>query len=262
MNKYPWLVRLSTVAEPEKGFCGGTLVASKYVITACHCTYEKDKITKQNKRKYLPADLKVSIGDHKQDTWNESGREKRLIVKSIKRHPKYEKNQIIPGPTLNNGYDIAILELWVDVDLTQYTPACLAKQTDGTRFNGKRAVAYGWGKTANPSVYNPSPTAPNEPYEVELKVGSSSCIKLAEKKNDAMIMMGQEPRIMCAGSDIDGGAGTCGVSIVKLLISAKKCSYILYSVLVNDQLFFINSIFNNILFSKYFFLEICPHFWS
>ena len=224
-------------------------MASKFVITACHCTYEYYTGTKRISRKYLPADLRLTIGDQKRDTLNETGREKRLTVKKIKRHPKYEKHQIIPGPTLNNGYDIAILELWDDVDLTQYTPACLAKQTEGTRFNGKRAVAYGWGKTANPSVYNPSPTSPNEPYEVELKVGSSSCIKLAEKKNDAMIMMGQEPRIMCAGSDIDGeAAGTCGVSIVKLLISAKKCPYILHSVLVNDQLFFINSIFNNIVF--------------
>ena len=190
-------------------------MASKYVITACHCTYEKDKITKQNKRKYLPADLKVSIGDHKQDTWNESGREKRLIVKSIKRHPKYEKNQIIPGPTLNNGYDIAILELWVDVDLTQYTPACLAKQTDGTRFNGKRAVVYGWGKTANPSVAWPRPKSPNYPSEIELKIGASSCIDLAEKKPDAMIRQAQEPRMLCAGRDEDVEtvqAGTCSVS--------------------------------------------------
>ena len=227
-------------------------MASKYVITACHCTYVYDKrglgvIGKYGVDGYA---LGVSIGDHKQDDWNETGKEKRLKVKSIKRHPEYEKNQPVPSNNqLNNGYDIAILELYIDVDLTLYTPACLAKQTEGTRFNGKRAVAYGWGKTANPSVYNPSPTSPNEPYEVELKVGSSSCIKLAEKKNDAMIMMGQEPRIMCAGSDIDGeAAGTCGVSIVKLLISAKKCPYILHSVLVNDQLFFINSIFNNIVF--------------
>ena len=224
MNKYPWLVRLSAANFPRAvSFCGGTLVASKFVITACHCTYEYYTGTKRISRKYLPADLRLTIGDQKRDTLNETGREKRLTVKKIKRHPKYEKHQIIPGPTLNNGYDIAILELWDDVDLTQYTPACLAKQTEGTRFNGERAVAYGWGKTANPDVNHPRPTAPNEPYEVEMKVGSSSCIQLAEeRKNEAMFIMAQKPRIMCAGPDIDGEAGTCGVSIEKTLISVWK----------------------------------------
>ena len=164
-------------------------MASKFVITACHCTYEYYTGTKRISRKYLPADLRLTVGDHKRDTLNETGREKRLTVKNIKRHPKYEKNQIIPGPTLNNGYDIAILELWDDVDLTQYTPACLAKQTEGTRFNGKRAVAYGWGETANPSPDQPTVNYPMEPYELEMRIDSSSCTDLAEaeKNNNAMV---------------------------------------------------------------------------
>ena len=215
MNKYPWLVRLAEVKKPEEGFCGGTLVASKYVITASHCTYEYNKYGSAVIGKFLPTDLQLSIGDYYQNTFDETGREKTLKIKRIKRHPKYEKNQIIPGPTLNNGYDIAILELWVDVDLTQYTPACLAKQTDGTRFNGKRAVVYGWGKTANPSVAWPRPKSPNYPSEIELKIGASSCIDLAEKKPDAMIRQAQEPRMLCAGRDEDVEtvqAGTCSVS--------------------------------------------------
>ena len=225
-------MRLSEVKKPEEGFCGGTLVASKYVITACHCTYEYDKVTQTSiKRKYLPADLLVSIGDYKQDTFNETPREKQIKVKSIKRHHEYEKNQPVPSEsTLNNGYDIAILELWEEVELTEYSPACLAKQTEGTRFNGKRAVVYGWGKTANPSVTWPRPKSPNYPSEIELKIGSSSCIDLAEKKPDAMIRQAQEPRIFCAGLDkgIDTvQAGICHVRIVKnLLIFAKKVQFL------------------------------------
>ena len=220
MNKYPWLVRLSEVNKPERTVCGGTLVASKYVVTACHCTYEYDKVTQTSiKRKYLPADLLAIIGDYRKDTLNETGREKRIKVKNIKRHHKYEKNQPVPSKsTLNNGYDIAILELWDEVELTEYSPACLAKQTEGTRFNGKRAVVYGWGKIANPSVKWPRPRNPNYPSEIELKIDSSSCIDLAEKKPDAMIRQAQEPRIFCAGLDkgIDTvQAGICHVRIVK-----------------------------------------------
>ena len=40
INKYPWLVRIISRDGDSYnfgGFCGGTLVASKFVITAAHC---------------------------------------------------------------------------------------------------------------------------------------------------------------------------------------------------------------------------------
>ena len=39
--------------------------------------------------------------------------------------------------------DIALIELAEEVDLTTYTPACLAKTSDTTTFDGKNATAYG-----------------------------------------------------------------------------------------------------------------------
>ena len=39
--------------------------------------------------------------------------------------------------------DIAILELPEEVDLTIYTPACMAKTSDTSTFDGKKALAYG-----------------------------------------------------------------------------------------------------------------------
>ena len=203
----------------EVGHCGGTLVASKYVITASHCLYEYKEVIDESVglsepptkivpvREYKAREIEVSIGDHKQSTFDESGREKRVHVKSIKRHSKYEKNQPIPGKGLNNGYDLAILELAEELDLKIYTPACLARLTEGTRFNGERAVAYGWGKTANLK-----PKGSEEPYELEMKVGSPTCIEQAEH-TDAMIVMAQKPRMLCAGPDSGVKAGTCKVRI-------------------------------------------------
>ena len=39
--------------------------------------------------------------------------------------------------------DITIIELAEAVDLTTYTPACLAKTSDTTTFDGKNAWVYG-----------------------------------------------------------------------------------------------------------------------
>ena len=39
--------------------------------------------------------------------------------------------------------DIAIIELAEEVDLTTYPPACLAKSSNRTTFDGKTAWVYG-----------------------------------------------------------------------------------------------------------------------
>ena len=105
------------------GHCGGTLVASKYVITASHCLYEYKEVEVDSAglyepptkivpvREYKAREIEVSIGDHKLDTTNETGREKRVKVKSTKKHHKWDQ------PTMT--YDIAILELEEEVDLTK-----------------------------------------------------------------------------------------------------------------------------------------------
>ena len=42
-NKYPWMVALVTSLGGQ--FCGGTLVASKYVVTAAHCMFVDNELT-------------------------------------------------------------------------------------------------------------------------------------------------------------------------------------------------------------------------
>ena len=39
--------------------------------------------------------------------------------------------------------DITVIELAQEVDLNTYTPACLAKTSDATTFDGKTALVYG-----------------------------------------------------------------------------------------------------------------------
>ena len=58
-----------------------------------------------------------------------------LDVVSYTNHENYN--------SASTGNDITIIELAQQVDLTTYTPACLAKTSDTTTFDGKNAWVYG-----------------------------------------------------------------------------------------------------------------------
>lgn len=118
-------------------FCGGTLVASKYVISAAHCMFYDQAGTQPR-----PAnDVSVRIGEHDLSTTGETTLpEKTIAVAAIKNHESYA------AATASN--DITVLELSEAVDLNVYTPACMALTTDTTTFDGKTAHIYGWGTTS------------------------------------------------------------------------------------------------------------------
>ena len=58
-----------------------------------------------------------------------------IDVASYSNHENYNS-----GTTDN---DITVIELAQEVDLTTYTPACLAKTSDTNTFDGKNAWVYG-----------------------------------------------------------------------------------------------------------------------
>ena len=60
-----------------------------------------------------------------------------IDVTSIIKHEDYDYFSF----TFDN--DIAIIKLAQEVDLTIYTPACMAKTSDTKTFDGKNAWVYG-----------------------------------------------------------------------------------------------------------------------
>ena len=60
-----------------------------------------------------------------------------IDVTKYTNHENYNETET----TFDN--DIALIELAEEVDLTTYTPACLAKTSDTTTFDGKNAWVYG-----------------------------------------------------------------------------------------------------------------------
>lgn len=129
-NKYPWMVAL--VYASGGHFCGGTLVASKYVITSANCMAVISG----------PTDFKIRLGEHDLSSTGEGSlTELTLDVASYTIHENYD-NAIV------RDNDITVIELAQEVDITTYTPACLAKTSDSTTFDGKNAWVYGWGTTS------------------------------------------------------------------------------------------------------------------
>ena len=127
MNKYPWLVRIATRPDNNGRFthyCGGTLIASKYVISATHCFYNSNVNGIVTSAK-TAEETAILIGAHNLNTGETNLPLKFVNVKTIINHPEYDQ-QIGQEHAVGDGFDITILELEEEVDLVVYPPACLA----------------------------------------------------------------------------------------------------------------------------------------
>ena len=114
--------------------CGGSLVGTRYVITAAHCT-----------ARLSPGDLKIRVGDTNLAEEFEA-LAFTVDVKTIIQHPDFNNR------TLQN--DIAILEMSDSIALDIYPhikPACLPDA--GATFPGAATVT-GWGTVASGSFQN------------------------------------------------------------------------------------------------------------
>lgn len=174
INKYPWVVSITVPGFNH--YCGGTLVASKYVVTAAHCMWVDEAETQPRP----VADITVTIGEHDLSQTGETTiPEKKVAVASYVNHEDYSKPN-----TYSN--DITVIELAEELDLTVYIPACLAQTGDTTAFDGKTAQAYGWGaNVADASAY------PDILQEVSVPVVTKAqCATDVTNLEDGMICAG------------------------------------------------------------------------
>jgi len=127
------------LVRPGNFLCGGSLVASKYIVTAAHCLF----FDTENTQPMAPGDVTVTLGEHDRSTSGEGTiAEKTVSIANIFRHESYAS----PSGFSN---DIAVLEMSEEVDLDIYTPVCMAQTTDTDTFYGKSAWVYGWGTTSS-----------------------------------------------------------------------------------------------------------------
>ena len=161
-------------SELSKQGCSGTLVGTKYVITAAHCVVG-----------LTTADLMLRVGDTTLDEEFEA-MSFTYGAAAIKYHQGYNSE------TIEN--DIAVVELDSEVPLDMYPhikPACLPEA--GALFPGE-AVVSGWGTVGTGSYLN------SWLHEVDVTVFSDGdCGSM----NSAMTS-----DMMCAGLK-EGGKGSC-----------------------------------------------------
>lgn len=203
-NSIPWqvaLVKERFKSDPYTGslmkytslFCGGTILCSKYIMTAAHCTTDKDGKT-------IPTgSFVVMAGEHRSDQID--GTESKHKVRRIINHPSYTD--------ASKGYDYSILELDNPIDLSSNSaarPACLPS-SDDTGFNrDTRFVVSGWGRRSGqwgslgqPNVLH-HVTLPWVPVTAAEGVGAGA--RFGTKKEQLNTML-------CAGNMERGGISAC-----------------------------------------------------
>jgi len=124
-NEYPWQVALVS-AGGSHPFCGGTLISSRHVLTAAHCTAGSTANS-----------IAVLVGEHRIDDSSYT----RLSLSAITDHPDYNSN------TLDNDFSILTLSAPVSFT-TEVSPACMPGDTTQL-YGGSKATVSGWGTTTS-----------------------------------------------------------------------------------------------------------------
>ena len=172
-HSIPWQVGLVIVGT-RKPFCGGTLIGSRHVISAAHCT--------EGNR-----NLNVVVGEHDIDNHRDGIV---MEVEKIYEHPLYD--------SVTNNYDFVIIKLKEKVVLgnTAIHACLLTKEMDDDYFVGKTLIVSGWGHLESDG------SAPNTLHSVSVPFVPNTVCK--EKYGSDLTDV-----MMCAGNIEDGGVDSC-----------------------------------------------------
>merc|ERR1711860_13976 len=130
-HEFPWVIGLYGY-RGDRPFCGGSIIANRWVLTAAHCVYERNVKA-----------FSIVAGDHKASKFEEG--QQRIKVCGAKIHPGHPK-----GPDSDHGIhnDVALLELCKPIYFSPTVqPIALASKNIRMNDNGSKVTVAGWSTT-------------------------------------------------------------------------------------------------------------------
>ncbi|XP_055850907.1 proclotting enzyme [Episyrphus balteatus] len=137
-GQWPWMAAIFLHGPKRTEFwCGGSLVGSKYVLTAAHCTRDS------RQKPFAARQFTVRLGDIDLSTDDEPSAPVTFGVREVRAHERFSR--------IGFYNDIAILVLDRPVRKSKYViPVCLpriGRMPPKDRLPGRRATVVGWGTT-------------------------------------------------------------------------------------------------------------------
>ena len=124
VNEYPWQVGLVS-ASGRVPWCGGSIISSRHVLTAAHCTAGGST-----------SSIRVLLGEH--DTTDSTADIR--TISAITDHPSYNASN-------SWAYDFSILTLSTPITFNRVmAPVCLPAVS--SLYTGEVATVTGWGTTS------------------------------------------------------------------------------------------------------------------
>ncbi|XP_037277741.1 trypsin-1-like [Rhipicephalus microplus] len=188
--EFPWQIslrRVIPVVNQDRGHaCGGSIINSRYVLTAAHCV--TGLLT-------FPSDFTVVVGE--EDITKKDDTDEAIQVRKIIKHPQWDKD------TMENDY--ALLELKTPLDFEGWhkhlMPICLPEKDQD--FVGQNCTISGWGLTKDRSEGGKVPAKLQKVDVPVLK--HSTCIEFYKDFHDLEV---KEETMICAGYE-EGGRSAC-----------------------------------------------------
>ncbi|XP_026479532.1 proclotting enzyme-like [Ctenocephalides felis] len=137
-GSWPWMAAIFLHGPKRTEFwCGGSLIGTKYILTAAHCTRDS------RQKPFAARQFTVRLGDIDLEDDEEPSSPATYRVKEVRAHQRFSRAGFYN--------DIAILVLDSQVRKSRYIiPLCLPPRQDAQardRLAGRRATVVGWGTT-------------------------------------------------------------------------------------------------------------------